>query len=500
MMPTPFPRFLLISIALVRLLPLLTTLPPSSAAFSHGPTPPTTAKCTTKIRHHPLIVTSKKHGGDDGVDLSNDDHQTFLPAVKTRRQFFLQQIVASTIFPTFTQAATDLSSTMDNGYFSLRNNNNIPYAQRKLLLSQQKREQQEREETRKRATSSSKMKKWTQFANVKRWNSVETCLLEMLPVKNGVFRQLQDLIEDLEIYPAGDSEGWKQTLIDVVTILSVLDSKRSSLEPVFNQEDPTELYIAKSSLGESNIEVLRSKLQYLKSIASENIDLNVISGGRSSFNQVDKKIDIDVAGGIETDAFAEAKRQALFSLSELGELLVSSFPYAVPTRGKFGYLPRLLGRCSVTLSFERPSTTAAAFGVNFGGYDKRFSGNVTIVADGYVAPITAGNFVDLSVRNFYTGLSVKAMRKRLGVVPTWSDNVIVNDLTELKDNFDELKESAFEDGRAVRDRGGGIRGVFRSNRGDSPIIEPVSDGGRMTMDVVLPILGSFQEGFYDPLT
>jgi hypothetical protein len=241
MMPiamAPLPHFLLISIALVRLLPLLlTTLPSSSAAFSNGPTP---VKCISKFRHH-NIVTSKKHGGDDGGDLSNDGHRTFLPAVKTRRQFFLQQIVASTIFPTFTQAATDLSSTMDNGYFSLRNNNNIPYAQRKLLLSQQKREQQEREETRKRAASSSKVKKWTQFANVKRWNSVETCLLEMLPVKNGVFRQLQDLIENVEIYPAGDSEGWKQTLLDVVTILSVLDSKRSSLEPVFNQEDPTEL-------------------------------------------------------------------------------------------------------------------------------------------------------------------------------------------------------------------------------------------------------------------
>ncbi|KAL3826986.1 hypothetical protein ACHAXA_000050 [Cyclostephanos tholiformis] len=393
---------------------------------------------------------------------------------------------------------------MDNGYFSLRNNNNIPYAQRKLLLSQQKREQQEREEIRKRASSSSKTKKWTQFANVKRWNSVETCLLEMLPVKNGIFRQLQNLIEDLEVYPAGDSEGWKQTLLDAVTILSVLDSKRSSLEPVFNQEDPTELYIAKSSLGENNIEVLRSKLEDLISISSGNIELNVIGGGRTSVNQMDRNIDkinMDEAGDIDTDAFVEAKRQALFALSELGELLVSSFPYAVPTRGKFGYLPRLLGRCSVTFSFERPSTAASAFGVNFSGNDKCFLGNVTIVADGYVAPITAGNFVDLSVRNFYTGLSVIAMRKRLGVVPTWSDNVIVNDLTELKDNFDELKDNTLKmDGRAVSDRGESMRSTLRSNRDDSSLLEPVNDGTRMTMDVVLPILGSFQEGFYDPLT
>jgi hypothetical protein len=95
------------------------------------------------------------------------------------------------------------------------------------------------------------------------------------------------------------------------------------------------------------------------------------------------------------------------------------------------------------------------------------------------------------------------MRKRLGVVPTWSDNVIVNDLTELKDNFDELKDSALDfpetlkkDAKAVNDRGG----MFRSQQNDNSLLETVYDGSRMTMDVVLPILGSFQEGFYDPLT
>jgi len=35
---------------------------------------------------------------------------------------------------------------------------------------------------------------------------------------------------------------------------------------------------------------------------------------------------------------------------------------------------------------------------------------------------------------------------------------------------------------------------------DEPLIEPIYNENRMTMDVVLPILGSFQEGFYDPLT
>jgi len=374
--------------------------------------------------------------------------------------------------------------------------------------------------------------------NVNKWDSVETCLLEMLPVRNPVFRRLQDLIEDLETFPASDSEGWKKTLLDTLATLSFLDSKRSVLEPVFNQEDSTELYISKGVLGEANIEALRSRLEDLITIASGDIDLDTNDGGRATVNaevgrdkvgsrrrrkqEEDAKddigdIDMGEAGDIDVDAFVEAKRHALLALSELGELLVSSFPYVVPNRGKFGYLPRLLGRCKVTLSFERPSSPTSAFGVKFGGIggnDKQFLGNVTIIADGYAAPITAGNFVDLSYRQFYTGLSVKAMRKRLGVVPTLSDNVIVNDLTELKDNFDysalgfqetlkkDLKDgsdrrSVFSEQPYTEPRG--VRGIF-GNKKEDPFADSLYDKSRMTVDAVLPILGSFQEGFYDPLT
>jgi hypothetical protein len=506
--------------SLLKLLCAIATVPPlssaSAASFVHG----LVKLDTTKFGHHLLFLASNGHSRDDDDDDDNDvesssDYQSssFLPSVKTRRQFFLQQIISSFVFPTNAYAVMDLTSTMDNGYFSLRNNNNIPFAQRQQLLSQQKREQQERVDKRKRAASPLRMKKWTQFVNVKRWNSVETCLLEMLPVKNPIFRQLQELIEDLEVYPPSDTEGWKQTLLDSVAILAVLDAKRASLEPLFNQDDPTELYIAKASLGENNIEVLRSKLENLIAIASGDVDIGISSSGSgtSSVSPVDRrraraqiesnvdKINMAEAGDIDTESFTEAKRQTLLALSELGELLVPAFPWAVPSRGKFSYLPRLLGRCTVTMSFERPSSAASAFGVNIG--EKKLLGNVTIIADGYAAPITSGNFVDLSVRNFYTGLTVRAMRKRLGVVPTYSDNVIMNDLTELRDNFDELKDSALEFPEAFTlKKGGGVKVSSISSVNDDSLREPVYDGGQMTMDVVLPILGSYQEGFYDPLT
>jgi cyclophilin family peptidyl-prolyl cis-trans isomerase len=127
---------------------------------------------------------------------------------------------------------------------------------------------------------------------------------------------------------------------------------------------------------------------------------------------------------------------------------------------------------------------------------KRILGNVTIVADGYAAPITAGNFVDLSMRNFYTGLPVKAMRKRLGVVPSWSDNVIVNDLTELKDNLDVLADDFGSDLTNAERK----LGFFQTKESMEQVFGFDGEDSRMTMDAVMPILGSFQEGFYDPLT
>eukprot|EP00581_Thalassiosira_minuscula_P016572 CAMPEP_0183721056 /NCGR_PEP_ID=MMETSP0737-20130205/13484_1 /TAXON_ID=385413 /ORGANISM="Thalassiosira miniscula, Strain CCMP1093" /LENGTH=740 /DNA_ID=CAMNT_0025951025 /DNA_START=181 /DNA_END=2403 /DNA_ORIENTATION=- len=553
------------------LLLLSMTLPlPSAAAFVRPLPTPIPKPISLPSRNHcrirrggRLILSSDRSHDALGLESGNENDTTesyeqkhLLKAsppisssamIETRRRFFQQQIIASTFLPTLSQAATTTTDS-DNGYFSLRNNNNVSpnYAEKQRLLREAKLQQKEQAENRKKKIISIK-RKWTPFANVNKWDSVETCLLEMLPVRNPVFRSLQDLIQDLEIHAASDSEGWKETLLDVVTIMSSLDSKRAILEPVFNQEDPTELYISKSSLGEKNIEALRKCLEELITIASGKIELDMNARATTTVNveitttddmdgpyarrkgstrrdrerkrELQKKkkkeeeeanneiddIDMEKAGDIDVEAFVGAKRQALLALSELGELLVPSFPYAVPTRGKFGYLPRLLGRCSVTLSFERPSSPSAGFlGVNFNSIginnnDKQTLGNVTFIADGYAAPITAGNFVDLSVRNFYTGLSVKAMRKRLGLVPTMSDNVIMNDLTELKDNLDsalEFQETLIKDTKAggkSGDSAGGPRRIFRSSNEDY-------DESRMTMDVVLPVLGSFQEGFYDPLT
>jgi peptidylprolyl isomerase len=77
------------------------------------------------------------------------------------------------------------------------------------------------------------------------------------------------------------------------------------------------------------------------------------------------------------------QRDALLSLvGKLEELMVKEFPFEVPD--KYSNLPQLKGRATVEVKTNK--------------------GNLTVVADGYSAPVTAGNFVDLVQRGFYNGL------------------------------------------------------------------------------------------------
>lgn len=72
----------------------------------------------------------------------------------------------------------------------------------------------------------------------------------------------------------------------------------------------------------------------------------------------------------------------LDKVGQLEELMVEKFPFEVPS--EYSNLPQLKGRATVEMTTEK--------------------GNLTLVVDGYSAPVTAGNFVDLVQRGFYDGL------------------------------------------------------------------------------------------------
>jgi peptidylprolyl isomerase len=72
----------------------------------------------------------------------------------------------------------------------------------------------------------------------------------------------------------------------------------------------------------------------------------------------------------------------LSQVGELEELMLDEFPFEVPS--EYSNLPQLKGRATVEMTTEK--------------------GKVTMVVDGYSAPVTAGNFVDLVQRGFYDNL------------------------------------------------------------------------------------------------
>ncbi|MEB3282030.1 MAG: peptidylprolyl isomerase [Lyngbya sp.] len=82
------------------------------------------------------------------------------------------------------------------------------------------------------------------------------------------------------------------------------------------------------------------------------------------------------------ETLLETRARLLAKVGELEELMVTEYPFEVPA--EYANLPQLKGRATVEIKTSR--------------------GDIILVADGYSAPVTAGNFVDLVERGFYDGL------------------------------------------------------------------------------------------------
>lgn len=228
-------------------------------------------------------------------------------------------------------------------------------------------------------------------------------------------------------------------------------------------DDSTLLSIEKATRGEYLLENLRNEISsLLKTVRFEDIENTLVR-----------------------------QKRTLRALAEVGELLVDSFPYDVPTNGKFSFLPRLLGRSKITFLITRPTTKGKGIG---SGKDV-ILGNVTVLADGFAAPITAGNFLDLSLRGFYTGLPVKAMKKRLGAKPTLTlpeDDIVAYDIATTVDKIageDSIVQKAL--------------GNVRNKKKEQVAVDEEESNATTSPGSILttmPIMGSFGEGFYDPLT
>ncbi|AFZ37629.1 peptidyl-prolyl cis-trans isomerase cyclophilin type [Stanieria cyanosphaera PCC 7437] len=85
----------------------------------------------------------------------------------------------------------------------------------------------------------------------------------------------------------------------------------------------------------------------------------------------------------DKNAISETRAEILNQIGQLEALMVTGFPFAIPE--EYTNLPQLLGRATVEITTTK--------------------GDLTIVVDGYSAPINGGNFVDLVQRGFYDGLN-----------------------------------------------------------------------------------------------
>jgi len=84
----------------------------------------------------------------------------------------------------------------------------------------------------------------------------------------------------------------------------------------------------------------------------------------------------------QKEPILKGRAKLLNIVSLLEESMVKEFPFEVPA--EYSNLPQLKGRATIAIKTNK--------------------GDLTVVVDGYSAPVTAGNFVDLVQRGFYNGL------------------------------------------------------------------------------------------------
>ncbi|MBD2211421.1 peptidylprolyl isomerase [Nostoc linckia FACHB-104] len=165
-----------------------------------------------------------------------------------------------------------------------------------------------------------------------------------LPIDNEPVRQLQASLEDISNQLRANRR-WSAISKDLSKASRSLDQSSKILASVPEERQPqAEAWIKKLQSGVNNLQELVKVKDKEKIQAERNKLLNIVN--------------------------------------LLEESMVKEFPFEVPQ--EYSNLPQLKGRATVDIKTNK--------------------GNLTVVVDGYSAPVTAGNFVDLVQRGFYNGL------------------------------------------------------------------------------------------------
>ena len=173
----------------------------------------------------------------------------------------------------------------------------------------------------------------------------EALLRYALPIDNQEIRNLQFSIEDISTQLR--TKRWGVLTKDVKSAAAILNFGSKEILADVPEE--------KQSEAEALISQMREEVSQLKDLASTK----------------------------NRDKITEQTSEILEQVTQLEELMVVGFPFEVPE--DYASLPQLKGRATVEMTTEK--------------------GNLTMIVDGYSAPVNAGNFVDLVERGFYNGLT-----------------------------------------------------------------------------------------------
>ena len=255
----------------------------------------------------------------------------------------------------------------------------------------------------------------------------QSAILNTLPLRNVLIAELQAYLESfvqlinpsdrqVDQIKSNTSALWTNLRANAQRAAGMFLYNRDGLKPYNNdnlvdgradladryldqmQQDVLRLVNAsrRSSVSES-LRCMRRSLNMLCNVANLLVPLNVstaLKSGRADTEEKDKEVDDD-------DVIATKKG----GRKRGGTLLRERPP------PEFKTLPRLLGRATVVLSFQRPGpdriAPASAATAAAGGESDDVS-LVTIVVDGINYPFTGGSFVDLVQRGYYNALPVSA--------------------------------------------------------------------------------------------
>ncbi len=166
-----------------------------------------------------------------------------------------------------------------------------------------------------------------------------------LPIDCPEIRKVQDNLEGLNY--ALRTKQWGRAKREINQSAKLLNRKRSAITEAIPEE--------RRSMAKPLFETIAQQLEAMQEAATTK-DLETLWSNR---------------------------RATLQTIGELEYLMVKGFPYEVPA--EYDNLPQLKGRATIEI--------------------KTNEGPVTVVVDGYSAPVTAGNFVDLVKRGFYDGMT-----------------------------------------------------------------------------------------------